>query len=48
MARTQRSFSDYQDLASVTAPRHPAGLTTCGSGIYAYKKRDQIFPVDTA
>ncbi len=42
MARTQRSFSDYQDLASVTAPRCPAGLTTCVSGVYAYKKRDQI------
>ncbi len=43
MARTLRSFGDYEDLASVTAPKCPSvmiGCTTAGNT--AYKKMDQL------
>ncbi len=42
MLRTQRALGDYQDLASVTAPRCAAAIVGCAAGSYTYKKRDQI------
>ena len=47
MARTQRSFSDYQDLASVTAPRCPAGDHMRIGSLRLQKARSDL-PVDTA
>ncbi len=41
MLRTQRGFGEYENLASVTAPKCPAVLTGCAEGSYTYKKRDQ-------
>ena len=42
MLRTQRALGDYEDLASVTAPKCFAGIVGCTAGSYTYKKRDQI------
>jgi outer membrane usher protein len=42
MLRTLRGFGEYENLASVTAPKCPSVLTGCTEGSYTYKKRDQV------
>ncbi len=42
MVRTQRALGDYQDLASVTAPKCSGSVILCSDGTFTYKKRDQV------